>query len=377
MINYCFVFFLILSFCIGCKSWPEANNHKTESLSNEGFGPDFLKIRGPIIEEIKKKINDSDLDQRIIYSKLSINSPLPGNSQYISNRFSTPQIFDHLNYMHGGIDFTPEFKQPNMTVVAPVNGLMFVLYGYPIIYDQESHAVIVLAHVKPYEQFLNTISNEFINVSRNQAIGTTDLAPPLTHVHLDIYDTDKNEVLNALLYFKIYQDQVKPQILNAYFRDHSGKRSAPKPHNNMDLIVVTYDEDNRIKYHFEVSSLSYRIINNNNEILFQLYPCNLEKALSTVLVREEGTTPTYNLMDLAAVKEQLEAYDVFESISIPEDIHFPYVLTNLKSDSSGDCQIIDDKEGYIRFDTKEDIKVIITVSDFTGNKTTREFNFSL
>jgi hypothetical protein len=245
-----------------------------------------------------------------------------------------------------------------------------------VIHDKESNALISILHVDPLQKFYQT--TDFLNVNRGEAIGTLARVedsvipdrPEFRHVHLMIIDFEKLQFINPSQYLRDYKDTQPPQIKEVVFYDENRQRRSTLVSGKLDLVVSVFDVDNHSSFNQEIASMSVVVLDRNDKKIFELVNCNFEDFWFDKKMRLKSPLHAVN------IKPIFDSIPAESTNVARENIYFEFAATNLKLGPMGQCEIIDDADGYMLIDDSHSyIAVQVEVTDHFGNTSKKEFEF--
>lgn len=384
--------FILASLASACSAPQLANESGLRALPNEGFSqPDSSS---EFYNNLIAFFDSTGLDVTPDVSHLSLSWPL-STDKVLLTRFGTPTLLVttvggvidwKLAYFHESVDIWRPTETESDEVHAPVSGAATIIYdGDPsgtdvpdygisvAIYDPASHLVISLLHVHPVDSLK---AGQLKNIQKGNLIG--HLAPvesmkpefekKFRHTHLSVVDVHNKKLINPLTNFPEYKDTVRPTIKDIYITDEAGHRGDSLKTGALDIVADVFDRDDASQRNFEITSLAFKITDDQGNTLKEIQRCDLNVFTENSLAASSSQAIN-SLLDLGSAVAQATdtEWGEIKTDAANPDRSFRYALTNIKSGSNG-CDVTADADGMIAVtDSVKYIDVSVTAGDQNGN----------
>lgn len=379
-------------------------------LPNEKFAvpkedPDYS-----FFQEIEDIFTRENFDFSPLPKQLELHWPLRDNHFTIFDAFETSEVGEYVDengqkgywtMAHQAIDVIRSSISISTEVIAPVSGFAVVScdrfdgakcedivepYRHAVsIYDPRSHLIVGLLHVGPIPELKNAKGPIWVN--QGQLIGHLGEVSPakpeyvdaFRHTHLFLMDISlKNpKLLNPIDHFPDYTDAVKPIVQEMYLRNDQGEKVKILSDGKFDLVVSTFDLDGRSSIQMPISSLSYKVYDDQHRVLADVKNCQIDEILNSSNDRETITSMK-SLFDLEETLRDISP-DYWQDASVNVGVKnrsFRYSLTNLQRSGWNQCRLVLDEEGFLEItNSVQWIEVQVVATDHRGNKRTSNTKF--
>ena len=346
---------------------------------------------------LEKYFGSQNYDLEVEKQRFSPVWPLKDPKPTIMQRANSLGVLNNEPIIHDGLDIVRSSPSLSKSVFSPVKGYaitfknIFPKQAHPknayenavFIYDQHSHVLLKMLHVKPSPYLQN--KNDPIPLNSGDKIGS--LAPATVvkeryeseyrHIDLKAYDLSgkKRHLINPLPYFKGYHDPIHPfvrkiKLVSPNMQTIHSLNTAEPFH----IVLDAFDRDLNSKFNLNIRFLQYTLRTSKGEVVSQSEKCDLNSLLNM------DPKKLYKFFDLIHypydITSSILKSNVNNSMTNP-DKGFPYVITRIKADSNALC-MLRKNNSFVKVPESVDSLILRgKISDGSNNRTNFKKTFKV